>query len=92
MAVALKGVSCTDGSDKGDFLRYSNKLINGGCVDLKGPVCGVGSENDWKGALKSRCTQVQADFAFEFIACAFGLGALAFLFLSSKRSGRTSYV
>ena len=48
MAVALKGVSCTDDSDQGVYDRYTNKLINGGCVDLKGPVCGVGAEGDEK--------------------------------------------
>ncbi len=74
--------------------RYLNKLLNGGCVDVGAaePFCGVLNDgNDTDGLLKSRCTRVQADYAFQFIACAFALGTLVLGFLLSKRSGKAVF-
>jgi len=41
--------------------------------------------------LKGRCSRVQVDYSFEFIACAFGIGVLALAYFTSKRSGRAVY-
>ena len=98
--MALKDVSCTDDSVVAQTNRFLNKILNGGCeyTDGQPSFCYTGgdpfdtsfkSQND---SLKNRCTRSQADFAFEFIAFAFCLGALALTFLSRRSSGRVSYV
>jgi len=96
LTLALKGVSCT--ADDQYFVnfanRYGNKLLNGGCqgIDERHMTCGVdlGREADPNGLdneLKSRCTKVQADYSFEFIACAFGIGAVFIGFMLMKNRG-----
>lgn len=73
-----------------------SKILNGGCsADLK--LCGVYTDSDGTSdgvdkLLRSRCTQAQADFAFEFIACAAALGALAMTLLSRKAEGKAVFV
>ncbi len=64
------------------YNRYWSPLLNGGCEAENGATyCGIYDSND----LKTRCTRVQTDFAFEFIACAFGLGALFISYSMSRR-------
>jgi len=94
LAVALQGVSCTDDSDVANYNRYVNGILDGGCVSANGDlICGVvGSGSGYESELKARCVRAEADFAFEFIGCAFGIGALALGFLAFRKSGGATFV
>lgn len=99
MAIAFKGVSCGDESEAGQMAKYVNKLLNGGCgAIINGlPICGIfqdvpiNDDNALGYELKQRCTRVQADYAFEFIACVFGVGAIILTLFASKRAGKAIY-
>jgi len=94
LALAMKGISCTDDSAAAGRDRFHNKILNGGCDD-DGCFAG-GNGNDaldqvTQDSLKGRCTRAQADFAFEFIAFVFCLGSLVMTFLSRRNQGKAVY-
>ncbi|KAI0540868.1 marvel domain-containing protein [Xylaria digitata] len=96
LTVALKPVSsCTSSSDLARYQRYHNKLLNGGCRNVKGgifcPNAGPNTNDDNVDSYTSgRCQEVQADFVFGYIAFVFGVASVIVMLLTQRRGGTTT--
>ena len=90
VVIGLGGADCSNGHSL-DLLH--NDLLNEGTVDTDaGTGYGVEHEDDWAGALSSRCKQFQADAAFMFISFVLCAAIAGIAFWRSKRGTGTKGV
>ncbi|KAI1421409.1 marvel domain-containing protein [Xylaria sp. FL1777] len=95
LTVALKPVSsCTSSSQLARHERFYNKLLNGGCEQMKdGLYCrnaGSGPGEQVDSYTSGRCQEVQADYVFGYIAFAFGAASVVLMLLNQRRGGTTT--
>jgi hypothetical protein len=85
LAVKLKGVSCSSGSDRNIIDMSDNELLNGGCAQAKNiRICGYAGEES-KDKLLSRCKMNQADSVFMFLSIVVIIAAAVISFLRVGR-------
>ncbi|KAI0904079.1 marvel domain-containing protein [Ustulina deusta] len=93
LTVALKPVpSCTSSSNLARAQRFDNKLLNGGCKEVKGGLyCpNAGTDDKPDSYTSGRCQEVQADYVFGYLAFVFGVASVIVMLLTQKRGGTTT--
>ncbi|KAH8646265.1 marvel domain-containing protein [Xylariales sp. PMI_506] len=96
LAIAMKNTPCSSNDTAAAVARFENKILNGGCDDIGcyagGSFGSDALDSSTQNSLKGRCTRAEIDFAFEFIAMIFTLGALVSTFLIRKSAGKAVFV
>ncbi|TGJ87360.1 hypothetical protein E0Z10_g1336 [Xylaria hypoxylon] len=92
LTVALKPASsCTSSSDLARYNRYHNKLLNGGCHNVKGGIfCPNAGTDGGDNYTSGRCQEVQADYVFGYVAFVFGVASVVVMLLAQRRGGTST--